>query len=118
MLLLRGRSEFFSELFTILLARTPCVGWLVGWLPVCLVASAFKSKKKRAGHFLQKNARRLKMRLARGRWEEKGVVRNSVQNFFFATLFLVANLSPDQIFRLYYGRPPPKIPTRNAEDTS
>lgn len=45
------------------------------------------------------------------RWEDKGVVRNSVLNFFFASLYLFGNFSPDQIFRLYYGRAPPPKPS-------
>ncbi|CAN0432188.1 unnamed protein product, partial [Hapterophycus canaliculatus] len=42
------------------------------------------------------------------RWEKQGVLRNSLQNICFALLYVVGNLSADQIFRLYYGRPPPE----------
>eukprot|EP00903_Cladosiphon_okamuranus_P016694 g15390.t2 len=41
------------------------------------------------------------------RWEKHGVLRNSLQNICFSLLYGVGNLSADQIFRLYYGRPPP-----------
>lgn len=40
------------------------------------------------------------------RWEIKGVVRNSVLNFGFVTLYAVFNVSPNQIFRWYYGKEP------------
>lgn len=41
------------------------------------------------------------------RWEVKGVVQNSVLNFGFTFMYTVLHFSPDQIFRLYYGRDPP-----------
>lgn len=55
------------------------------------------------------------------RWEVKGVIMNSLLNFTFMFLYAVLNFTPDQIFRWYYGRKPPKPhprPVVNDSSTS